>query len=44
MFEGLLAVPVPTQVFSSEYSETFKNTWFEEYLPTAASADGDIKY
>ena len=27
----------PTQMFSSEYCEIFKNTYFEEYLLTAAS-------
>ena len=29
----------PTQVFSCEYSEIFKNTSFEKHLPTAASND-----
>ena len=28
---------IPTQVFSCEYCETFKNTYFEEHLRTAAS-------
>ena len=28
----------PTQVFSSEYCKTFKNTCFEEHLRTAAFA------
>ena len=27
----------PTQMFSSEYYEIFKNTYFEEHLLTAAS-------
>ena len=27
----------PTQMFSSEYCEVFKNTHFEKYLLTAAS-------
>ena len=27
----------PTQLFSSEYCENFKNTYFEEHLLTAAS-------
>ena len=27
----------PTQFFSSEYCEIFKNTYFEEHLPTAVS-------
>ena len=27
----------PTQVFSREYCEIFKNTYFEEHLRTAAS-------
>ena len=27
----------PTQVFSCEYCEMFKNTYFEEHLGTAAS-------
>ena len=27
----------PTQVFSSEICEIFKNTYFEEYLRTTAS-------
>ena len=29
----------PTQVFSCEYYEIFKNTYFEEHLRTAASVD-----
>ena len=27
----------PTQVFSCEYCEIFKNTYFEEHLRTAAN-------
>ena len=27
----------PTQVFSCEISENFKNTYFKEYLPSATS-------
>ena len=30
---------IPIRVFSCEYCEIFKNTYFEEYLPTAASVD-----
>ena len=33
--EGLKKTP--TQVFSCEYCETVKNTYFEEYLRTTAS-------
>ena len=29
---------IATQVFSCEYWEIFKNTYFEERLPTAATA------
>ena len=29
----------PTQVFSSEYCEIFKNTYFEKQLQTAASVN-----
>ena len=31
----------PTQVFSCEYCEILKNTYFEEHIRTAASADGN---
>ena len=27
---------IPTQMFSSEYCNIFKSTYFEEHLPTAA--------
>ena len=31
------APETPKQILSCEYCETFKNTYFEEHLPTAAS-------
>ena len=34
--ESLYKKVVPTQVFSCEYCETFKNTYFEEHLRTTA--------
>ena len=34
----LYSKQTPTQVLSCEYCETFKNTYFEEHLQTAASA------
>ena len=33
----------PAQVFSSEYCETFKNTYFEEHLRAAASVYRGIR-
>ena len=30
---------IPTQVFSCEYCEIFKDTYFEEHLRTTASAE-----
>ena len=42
MFESLcrpsILLKSPTQVFSFKYCETFKNTYLEEHLRTAASA------
>ena len=40
--KGLQNKETPTQVFSCEYCEIFKNTYFEEHLQTAASK-GSIK-
>ena len=37
LFLKLSQKDTPTQVFSSEYCETFENTYFEEHLRTAAS-------
>ena len=34
-----LSKETPTQVFSCEYYNIFKNTYFEKHLPTAASID-----
>ena len=34
----------PTQVFSCEYYNIFKNTYFEKHLPTAASVNWKIFY
>ena len=34
----------PTQVFSCEYYNIFKNTYFEKHLPTAASVNCKIFY
>ena len=33
----LLKLQTPTQVFSCEYCEIFKNTYFEEHLQTAGT-------
>ena len=33
----LYSKKTPTQMFSREHCENFKNTYFEEYLQTAAS-------
>ena len=37
LFNQVLLKGPPTQVFSYEYYKTFKNTYFEEHLPMAAS-------
>ena len=34
----------PTPEFSCEYCENFKSTYFEEYLQTVASDDGNISF
>ena len=36
--ESVFSKVVPTQMFSCEYCEIFKSTYFEEHLQTAASA------
>ena len=38
MFTGALFKKTPTQVFSCEIFENFKNTYFEEHVRTTASA------
>ena len=37
LFNKILLKGTPTQVFSCEYCKIFKNTYFEEHLPMAAS-------
>ena len=37
-FNKVTDLQTPTQVFSCEYCEIFKNTYFEEHLQTTASA------
>ena len=40
----LLQRGTPTQVFSCEYCEVFKNTYFEEHLQTADSTDFKVYF
>ena len=38
----ILSKEIPTEIFSCECCEIFKNTYFEEHFQTAASAHRDI--
>ena len=38
LYQSLFLKKGPTQLFSCEYCEIFKNNFFEEHLRTAASA------
>ena len=41
-FCNVILKETPTQLFSCEYCEVFKNAYFEEYLRTAASGQANI--
>ena len=41
--ETLFNKETPTQVFSCEYCENFKDNYFEDHVPTAASAIGQLE-